>query len=144
MLSVQVSGLSSSQASAGHDRAAQVADDIAVAMLRTGNGIKSLPAVAAAIIAAEPALPGTGAASAAPSSGPPVRTYIPTPSKSELVYRPGTLYLEYGPELVARHIHWLYWHHADAQATANLIGSTLDASPSATSRCTSTTPSICA
>ena len=84
--------------------------------------MKSLPAVAAAIIAAAAAMLGTSAASAAPSSGPPARTYIPTPAKSQLVYRPGTLYLEYGPELVARHIHWQYWHRGDAQATANLIG----------------------
>ncbi len=84
--------------------------------------MKSLPAVAAATFAAAAVGLGTGAASAVPTSGPPIRTYIPTPAKSELLYRPGKLYLEYGPELVAKDIHWQYWHHGDAQATANLIG----------------------
>jgi hypothetical protein len=84
--------------------------------------MRSLPAGAAAIVAAATVALGAGAAAAASSSGPPVRTYIPTPARSELVYRPGRLYLEYGPELVAKDIHWQYWHHGDAQATANLVG----------------------
>ncbi len=85
--------------------------------------MKSFPAVAAAIVAATAAVGlGTGAASAAPASGPPARTYIPTPTKGELVYRPAKLHLEYGPELVAKDVHWQYWHHGDAQATANLVG----------------------
>jgi hypothetical protein len=84
--------------------------------------MRSLPAIMATVVAATAVALGAGAASAAPSSGPPVRTYIPTPARSELVYRPSRLYLEYGPELVAKDIHWQYWHHGDAQATANLVG----------------------
>jgi len=84
--------------------------------------MRSLPAVAAAVGAAAAVGLGTSAAYAAPASGPPVRTYIPTPARSELVYHPGRLYLAYGPELVAKDIHWQYWHHGDAQGTANLVG----------------------